>query len=310
MAKQYPALVRIIDIIDGIGETGAEEIRLTGGEPVLHPDFFGIVSHAKAAGLRVSCITNGTLFHKRYIEMTRGAGLDGVVLSLDAPDEHIHDAIRGPGFYGNAMIGAELLQTLPHRPWLGINMVVSRASIGSIRLAIESYARFRLRYLHFIPVKDAPDVTPDLGQIRTHNAVRAELVALAKDLQVRLVPADLNLYGLSGEDVADSARGRYPARNFCYVPHRQAFVDAVTGLVWPCDSTPYPSRNGATVGDLAVARFPEIWNGPSFRKLRAAFARAKPVPCSRKCDPFNSEDSDRYRAEEKAGSGLAIAGGA
>jgi hypothetical protein len=61
MAKQYPALDRIIDIIDGIGETGAEEIRLTGGEPVLHPDFFSIVSHAKAAGLRVSCITNGTL---------------------------------------------------------------------------------------------------------------------------------------------------------------------------------------------------------------------------------------------------------
>jgi molybdenum cofactor biosynthesis enzyme MoaA len=91
MVKQYPAPDRIIDLIDGIGETGAEEIRLTGGEPVLHPDFFTIVSHAKAAGLRVSCITN-----KRHIDMTRDAGLDGVVLSLDVPDQHILDAIRAP----------------------------------------------------------------------------------------------------------------------------------------------------------------------------------------------------------------------
>ena len=68
-------------------ELHLETLRLTGGEPLLHPDLVSIVSAVKQMGIKIIAITtNGHYFFSKA-EQLRNAGLDSVNISLDAVDE-------------------------------------------------------------------------------------------------------------------------------------------------------------------------------------------------------------------------------
>ncbi len=66
------------------------EIRLTGGEPCLHPNYQHIVQGAKERGLSVSIITNGTLFQTLF----KARDLRRIFLSIDSPNKEDQFNIR------------------------------------------------------------------------------------------------------------------------------------------------------------------------------------------------------------------------
>jgi radical SAM additional 4Fe4S-binding domain len=68
-------------------------ICLTGGEPLLHPDFFGIADKIHALGFPWGITTNGTLIDAACAENLAALGLGSVTLSLDGL-EQTHDALR------------------------------------------------------------------------------------------------------------------------------------------------------------------------------------------------------------------------
>lgn len=68
-------------------------ICLTGGEPMLHPDFFDIVSSAKRLGFSCGVTTNATLISRAAAEQMVTAGIDSVTVSLDGL-EASHDWFR------------------------------------------------------------------------------------------------------------------------------------------------------------------------------------------------------------------------
>jgi len=70
-------------------ELQLETVRLTGGEPMLHPDIISIVSAVKQMGIKtIALTTNGHYFFTKA-EQLRKAGLDSVNVSLDAIDADI-----------------------------------------------------------------------------------------------------------------------------------------------------------------------------------------------------------------------------
>ncbi len=96
---------RLLDEVRSFGPN----ITLFGGEPMLHPEFAGIVEEVKAAGLRCNVVTNATLL-ERFAEGLVEAGMDEVIFSLDGPRE-VHDEVRGvPGTFDRAMAGFERLR--------------------------------------------------------------------------------------------------------------------------------------------------------------------------------------------------------
>lgn len=87
----------------------AGQINLTGGEPLLHPDFMRLAREVKKRGLRLGVLTNGTL-----ITDETAAGLASVrpifvQISLDGP-QRIHDRIRGEGSFERALCGIDHLK--------------------------------------------------------------------------------------------------------------------------------------------------------------------------------------------------------
>ncbi len=68
---------------------------LTGGEPLLRPDFYDIAKKATEGGLSVVLGTNGTLIDDSVAGKLRDCGVQGVGISLDSIFPESHDQFRG-----------------------------------------------------------------------------------------------------------------------------------------------------------------------------------------------------------------------
>jgi SynChlorMet cassette radical SAM/SPASM protein ScmF len=75
---------------------GLQSVKLTGGEPLLHPDFLRIVDFIKEKQLRLTIETNGILMTPelaRYLK--EKSTLYHISLSLDGARAETHEALRG-----------------------------------------------------------------------------------------------------------------------------------------------------------------------------------------------------------------------
>ncbi len=69
--------------IDKLGELGTAVITISGGEPMLHPDLDGIISHITAQGMICTLITNGYFLVPERIQRLNDAKLDRLQISID-----------------------------------------------------------------------------------------------------------------------------------------------------------------------------------------------------------------------------------
>lgn len=96
-------------VIDDLSRAGIQEIRFTGGEPLLHPNIFEFIYRANKNGIRTSIGTNATLITPYIAETLSKAGLKQAIVSIDGTED-AHDNIRGKGNYRKALQGIENLQ--------------------------------------------------------------------------------------------------------------------------------------------------------------------------------------------------------
>lgn len=84
---------RLLAIARDLRTLGCEEIHVTGGEPLVRPDWDDLCGQFVALGFKVGLITNGTLFDQAARTRARAAGVGVVGISLDGT-RATHDAIR------------------------------------------------------------------------------------------------------------------------------------------------------------------------------------------------------------------------
>jgi SynChlorMet cassette radical SAM/SPASM protein ScmF len=86
---------------------GLSSVKLTGGEPMLHPRFIEIADMLTAEGMSMDMETNGTLLtadNARYLKEKTNVRF--ISISMDGPDADSHDSFRGvPGAFVAALQG-------------------------------------------------------------------------------------------------------------------------------------------------------------------------------------------------------------
>jgi SynChlorMet cassette radical SAM/SPASM protein ScmF len=97
---------------------GLQSAKLTGGEPLLHPQFLEIVDYLTAEGIRTYMETNGTLLDAALARhLKENTSLWFVSVSLDGPTAAIHDPFRGvEGSFDAAVDGIRHLAAAGYRP--------------------------------------------------------------------------------------------------------------------------------------------------------------------------------------------------
>lgn len=109
--KQKDELTKdeLLKLIKKLSSLGVQEIRFTGGEPLLFNGIYDLIKFATEEGICTSLGTNGTLITKEVAKKLKESGLKKVVVSIDG-NKKTHDKIRGKKNYQKAMQGLKYLQ--------------------------------------------------------------------------------------------------------------------------------------------------------------------------------------------------------
>ena len=91
-------------------------VCLTGGEPMLHPEFFDIAECVHGKGFSWGMTTNATLIDDEAAERLKQTGMSTVSVSLDGMEES-HDRLRQrQGAWRRALLGLKALQNAGFEP--------------------------------------------------------------------------------------------------------------------------------------------------------------------------------------------------
>jgi len=98
--------------IEDLAAAGLRDLTISGGEPTLDPDIFGLVAHAKTLAFeRIALETNAIQMAKPgFAERLRDAGVTECFVSLHSSDAAVSDAItRAPGTHVRTVKGVQAL---------------------------------------------------------------------------------------------------------------------------------------------------------------------------------------------------------
>lgn len=142
----------LVALLEELGRCAVMKVILTGGEPLLRPDFLELVHAAVRNRMRFSINTNGVLLTEelaRALVATRR--LDHVQVSLDGAEAWVNDRNRGRGAFAGALRGLEILRDLEVPR--GARLTITRHTADHLEEALE-------RLLELVPGVGTNEVHP------------------------------------------------------------------------------------------------------------------------------------------------------
>jgi cyclic pyranopterin phosphate synthase len=162
-----------------LAQMGIEELRLTGGEPLVRRDFPLLAARLTAIdGLReVSVTTNGFLL-ERDAEALVKAGIDRFNVSVDSLQRDRFYELTRRDALDRVLAGLEHLASFPEAHPIKVNAVALRGFTEDEVLPFAAFARehpYEVRFIEFMPL-DA-DRAWSVDQVLTGDEVRAAIHA-------------------------------------------------------------------------------------------------------------------------------------
>lgn len=157
---------------------GSVTASLTGGEPLLHPEFGRIVAFLANRDVPYRFVSNA--WHlKRVLPLLERHRPESVRLSLSGGSEETHDAHRGRGSFRRVLLGVALLAS--RRIPASLSIVIDRQDRHELRDAADLAEALGCQRIHFIlpqPVPGSAEHDSDLPP-EEWLPVRREVEAIA-----------------------------------------------------------------------------------------------------------------------------------
>ena len=261
-----------LELIDTFPETGNPIIIFTGGEPLMRPDIFELVAHARSKGLKCVMAPNGTLITPEIVRKMKDSGLERISISLDGPDAKSHDRLRGvPGAFDAALQGIEYARSggMPFQ----INTTVTRDNLASFRDIFQLTQDLGAVAWHIfllVPTGRGDELRDEVISAREYEQVLNWFYDFRKTTDMHLkatcaphyfrilrqrakedgIAVNFENFGLEAV-----SRGCLGGIGFCFISH--------SGQVQPCGYL------DLDCGQVREERFPEIWaRSAKFLELR------------------------------------------
>jgi radical SAM protein with 4Fe4S-binding SPASM domain len=132
----------VVGILEAFARLGCERLMLTGGEPLLHPDWLEILSFAcrRAEFSEVCLQTNATLLSDSDVEAISRLSDNRLFLqvSLEGPTAEINDVVRGTGSFDRIVEGLRRLVEAGLGPNTRLAFTEMRHNIGELPRMFET----------------------------------------------------------------------------------------------------------------------------------------------------------------------------
>jgi len=128
--KEQLPLKKCLSLIDEMAGFGVQQLILSGGEPLVRPDFFTIAAYAVKKGLSIQLASNATLITREVAKKIAGLGLYSQI-SLDAINPETHEKFRNKkGSWNKTVSGIKNL--IREGAWVSVAAVVTRLNVNEI----------------------------------------------------------------------------------------------------------------------------------------------------------------------------------
>jgi len=248
---------------------------LTGGEPLIRPDFFDIAEGCVKLFTRATLATNGTLIDDALAREIVKVGIKRVSISFDGASAATHDAFRGmAGSFDAALRGFDALKRAGMS--LQANVTITRhneAEIEDILTMMLERGADALHVFMLVPVGCGAEISEDkrLAPERSEQILkwlfekslelrgRIHLKATCAPMYFRIVRQAARHKGTalptSGDGMQAVTRGCLAGSGVCFLSR--------TGEVQPCGYLPI------VVGNVRERKLGEIWRDSEvFASLR------------------------------------------
>lgn len=134
-ATEYLNLELFLDIIEQAAPLGLQAVKLTGGEPLIHPQISDILTCLKDSSLGVNVETNGILVTDAIANQIASCKKPFVSVSLDGTDAKTHEWMRGiPGCFKKTCRAIEIFVHAGIRPQ--VIMTVMRQNVHQVEAMV------------------------------------------------------------------------------------------------------------------------------------------------------------------------------
>lgn len=170
----------ICSLIDTVSALGVHSLTLSGGEPLVHPDLFDIVQHARKAPMTVTIFTNGTLVTESFIKEFKKLGVTKFNVSIDSVSANACDQFRGQeGALGKTLHAVTLMKKAGFsvKPYVSVSQMNKNDMIPLIQYFKEqNFTNFQMTPVRYSGRGvDTITITPE-----EYYNVLAELFAYCK----------------------------------------------------------------------------------------------------------------------------------
>ena len=176
----------VLRIASFLGRNGLTEVRLTGGEPTTHPDFFRILDAFREHDVYVSVATNGLLSRRTLDGLAERENL-WVICSVDGKQE-THDAYR-PGSFARIVANLQYLKQKQPGTRLRLTAVLTRRNKNEIRDLAETAREVDAESITVIPLRPQlrdPAMQDEMITAREFRQVLEQIVRVMDETGVRM----------------------------------------------------------------------------------------------------------------------------
>jgi len=292
-------LAAVTRLLPSLAQLQTQCVLLSGGEPLLNPEWAPIAEALRDAGLKVWLLTSGLALAKHA---RRAAELfDAITVSLDGTDAATYAAIRGLDAFDKVCEGISAAADRGVAPELRVTL--QRANFRQLPAFVDLAKRLSAQRVSFLAVDVAnphafgrtEDFASDLALRPEDLPVFADmLTALARDhgedfRSGFIAESPQKLRRLHQYFAAIHGRAPYPPVR-CNAPEFSAVIGA-TGRVQPCFFISGPTDARVPARDAEFDNLlPNVLNSGSMMALRADIragmrAECKTCVCSMWRDP-------------------------
>jgi len=269
-----------MDLIRQLAAENVVNLSFTGGEPLLRPDIFDLISYAKEMNLTTSLSCSGHSIHTKNAEKICRSGLDLIYISLDGASPEKHDYTRGiSGSFRRTMDAIRLLQEkrIDSKPRIFINTTVNSRNVSDLIGIADVCAKKEADGMTIQPIQHFSEAkfNPKQNLLLTsevNDLMSSNLQVLTKKYS-RMLPI-MNEYFYNFETFVKNPVMLYKYR--CVAAYFSMVIGS-KGKVFPCPV------EFASLGNLREKSFKDIWYSKEANDLRKKIKNSEHPICWFNC---------------------------